>query len=363
MRHGGLLFLLIIGVLWVGIVNVQAGSEIRIQVDGEMLSSDVDPIIEQGRTLVPLRVVMENLGAKVTYQHESKTVIVQRFTREVTLKINSRQAWINDETVTLDVPATIVANRTVIPLRFVGQSLGAIVNWEDRTKTVVIDSSQLLLDAEEAEQEVFFLVNKAREQQGLNPLVWMDELADIARAHSQDMAEHDFFAHISPSTGDPAQRAQAYGLPGAAENIAAGYLDAKTVFDAWMLSPDHRANILDPGHRFIGIGVFCENDPADPYNGLYWTQEFIKGETVLLSPLPESTVTDKEIKVEGYSTESAVELTVYKMVDKKTYSEKYTIDVSVGDDGKFSEKISLDQGQGLYAIQVSEYDFRYVEYQ
>lgn len=363
MKHAGLVFLFIIGVICSGIVDVQAASEIKIQVDGKILSSDVEPVIDQGRTLVPLRVVMENLGAKVSYEHETKTVIIKKFTRNVILKINSKEARIDDEIAILDVPAAIVSNRTLVPLRFVGQALGSTVHWEDKTKTVVIGAPRLIFDTKEAEQEVFSLVNKVRKQHGLQPLIWIEELADAARTHSQDMAEHDFFAHISPTTGSPAQRVQSYGLPGAAENIAAGYTDANTVFDAWMLSPDHRGNILNPDHRFIGIGVYRENDNRDPYNGLYWTQEFIKGEAVLLTPGPESTVTGRRLQVEGYSAEPEVELTVYKMLDKKTYSEKYTVDISVRHDGKFSEEISLRKGQGLYLIQVSDYDLRYVEYQ
>ncbi|MCL6449580.1 MAG: copper amine oxidase N-terminal domain-containing protein, partial [Armatimonadetes bacterium] len=111
---------------------------VKIQVDGKFLTFDVPPLLENGRTLVPLRALFENLGALVKWEEETRTVTAVKGDLTVRLTIGSTLAYVNDKPVTLDVPAKIVNGRTLIPVRFVSESLGAKVTWDAATRLVSV---------------------------------------------------------------------------------------------------------------------------------------------------------------------------------------------------------------------------------
>jgi len=107
-------------------------------IDGQKLNSDV-PAIEIGdRVLVPLRAIAERLGAFVDYDPESQDVTVELGDRVVMLTIGSRQAFLNGKPLMLDVAAQTFAGRTEVPLRFVGQALGAAVDYNTETDTAAV---------------------------------------------------------------------------------------------------------------------------------------------------------------------------------------------------------------------------------
>jgi uncharacterized protein YkwD len=117
--------------------------------------------------------------------------------------------------------------------------------------------------------EVLALVNRARERAGCDPLVADAGLAAVARAHSADMRDRDYFAHDTPEGLSPFDRADQAGVGYArAENIAFGQPDAAAVMEAWMNSAGHRANILDCDLTKLGVGV------AEGPGGPWWTQLF-----------------------------------------------------------------------------------------
>lgn len=114
---------------------------VRVFVDGEPVVFDQSPVVIGGRVLVPLRGVFEKLGATVEWEPSTRTVLAVRGGTVVELRIGSRIARVNDRPVTLDVPAMIVAGRTLVPLRFVSEAMGAGVEWRQATRTVLIWSS------------------------------------------------------------------------------------------------------------------------------------------------------------------------------------------------------------------------------
>jgi uncharacterized protein YkwD len=119
------------------------------------------------------------------------------------------------------------------------------------------------------EAQVIALVNAVRLDAGCAPLVHDEGLAEVARAHSADMRDRDFFDHENLAGLDPFERAEAAGLTNArAENIAYGQPDPAAVMDDWMESKGHRANILDCELRTLGVGV------AEGPGGPWWTQLF-----------------------------------------------------------------------------------------
>ncbi|MDB4976145.1 MAG: hypothetical protein JWN48_4486 [Myxococcaceae bacterium] len=110
--------------------------------------------------------------------------------------------------------------------------------------------------AQEVSQKLLSLIASERAQRKLPPLRTDARLTKIALAHSQDMLSHDFIAHTSKSTGDATARVNTAGLAASLvlENIGRGY-SASELHEGLMASPGHRANILHPDARQLGIGV------------------------------------------------------------------------------------------------------------
>ena len=116
-------------------------SAIRVYVDGQPTNFDVPPTVIQGRVLVPLRGVFERLGATVDYDTRTQHIVAVHDTQTVELTIGSRQARVNNQPSLLDVPAFTIGGRTMVPLRFISESLGASVQWVDASRIILIGST------------------------------------------------------------------------------------------------------------------------------------------------------------------------------------------------------------------------------
>jgi hypothetical protein len=116
-----------------------AQEAISVNLNGQPISfGGVPPTQVGGRVLVPLRGVFEALGAQVDYDSASGTVFAARGETQVQLRIGSTQATVNGEARVLDVPAQTRLGRTLVPLRFVSEAMGAQVTWNPGTRLVSI---------------------------------------------------------------------------------------------------------------------------------------------------------------------------------------------------------------------------------
>jgi len=111
---------------------------IKVYMDNKELQMDVAPIIESGRTLVPIRAISEAVGADVSWDSSTQTVTISTSDKDISLKINSTSATVNNTKVAIDVPAKILSGRTLVPLRFVSESLGAKVDYNASQRAVYI---------------------------------------------------------------------------------------------------------------------------------------------------------------------------------------------------------------------------------
>ena len=109
---------------------------------------------------------------------------------------------------------------------------------------------------DEAEQRLLALVNRDRQAAGLPGLLWDDRVAAVARGHSEEMRRTRVVAHISPTTGSPADRVRAAKIKTAVvlENVARAY-GVGEAHSALMNSPGHRTNIMSTSATHIGIGI------------------------------------------------------------------------------------------------------------
>lgn len=120
--------------------NISFASSINVYVNDSKLKMQVPPVSQQGRTLVPLRSIFESMGAKVEWDQSTKTATGIKGDKEIVLKLGNKFATVNGKTVELDVPATAVNGATLVPARFIGETLGSNVNWDNNTRSVLVDS-------------------------------------------------------------------------------------------------------------------------------------------------------------------------------------------------------------------------------
>ncbi len=138
--------------------------------------------------------------------------------------------------------------------------------YESSTETT---TSAPVVNGSEA-NALLALVNRARAENGLSPLSLDSRLSAVAQKKAEDMKSNNYFSHTSPTYGTPFNMIKNAGISykTAGENIAKGQKDAQAVFNAWMNSSGHKANILNKNYTHMGLGVTSGS-------GRYWSQMFI----------------------------------------------------------------------------------------
>lgn len=119
-------------------VTVNKDGSIKVFLNDSLLSFEVAPIMENGRVLVPFRAIGEAIGAKVDYNPKTSTVSLDIEDRKVELVLGSKNAKVNGVAKPLDVPAKAINGRTLVPIRFVNEALGAEVDWQPQNQEIRI---------------------------------------------------------------------------------------------------------------------------------------------------------------------------------------------------------------------------------
>ncbi len=114
------------------------GHDVSVLLCGEEVEFDQPPILRNDRTLVPFRKILEEMGATVLWDDETKTVVAERSGVRITLTIGEPAMYKNGEAVPLDSVAVIVNSRTLVPLRAVSEALGCTVGWDGEKRIVSI---------------------------------------------------------------------------------------------------------------------------------------------------------------------------------------------------------------------------------
>ncbi|QQS33789.1 MAG: CAP domain-containing protein [Acidobacteriota bacterium] len=137
-------------------------------------------------------------------------------------------------------------------------------------------AAAVVVNTRSVERIAFEMINSTRVEMGLSPLTWNEDIASVAREHSQNMAEFRFFSHRGLDNKMVSDRADAKGVRkwrAIGENIAynRGYQDpvAKAV-QLWLNSSSHKSNMLDPNWRESAVGVAIASDGS-----YYFTQVFL----------------------------------------------------------------------------------------
>ncbi|BCV24249.1 stalk domain-containing protein [Gelria sp. Kuro-4] len=115
---------------------------IKVFVKGRKLSSDAEPFVENGRTMVPVRAIAQALGLKVDYDGKKDVVVISNpdSSKTLVLYLGRAEAMVDGQKMALDMPARVVPpGRMVVPLRFVSENLGADVKWFEEGQVVAVN--------------------------------------------------------------------------------------------------------------------------------------------------------------------------------------------------------------------------------
>lgn len=127
-----------------GAINALA-DDIKVIVNGADVKFDQTPVIQEGRTLVPMRAIFEALGATVEWEAASQKVTAKAGATVITMNINNVTMRVTEsaagtKNIPLDVPPQIIGDRTMVPVRAISEALGANVAWNGDTRTVWVSS-------------------------------------------------------------------------------------------------------------------------------------------------------------------------------------------------------------------------------
>ena len=117
-------------------------NDITVTYDGENISFDVQPEIVDDRVMVPMRTIFETFGAKVKWDSDTQTITAKKKSKTIQMTIGSNDMTKNDETYSSDVAPIIEDGRTLVPIRAISDMLGLDVEWNEKNNTVTITTPQ-----------------------------------------------------------------------------------------------------------------------------------------------------------------------------------------------------------------------------
>ncbi len=121
--------------------------EINLKINNEIIETEIKPVQESGTTLVPLRIVGEYLGAEIEWNQETQTVIITKDNQIIDLIIGSKVVKVNGVEQILQCAPKLIQGTTMVPIRLVSEHLGSTVVWEQETATVFIESKTTNVDS------------------------------------------------------------------------------------------------------------------------------------------------------------------------------------------------------------------------
>ena len=124
------------------LVKLKKPAIMTVYLDGKKIGFDRLPVSEEGRMLVPLRAIFEALGAEIAWDGNTQTVTAVKDGTTISLTLGDKNATKNGETIELEVPAKSVGGRTFVPVRFIADSFGVEVGWNDAMKQVILTSAR-----------------------------------------------------------------------------------------------------------------------------------------------------------------------------------------------------------------------------
>lgn len=243
---------------------------VQVYINQNQVEFDQPPVILNDLTYVPFRAIFEDLGMVVQWHDDEKRATAYNSKYNVSFVMGYDCIFLDGVGYSIPHGPVIYNSRILVPLRALVEGINGDIYWDEASYSVYIKSAEAVND-DNWTQEVLRLTNEIRVQYGLNTLTWDSGLAEVGRAHCMDMAAREYFDHNTPEGLTPFDRMQNAGIwfMYAGENIAAGQSTPADVTEAWMNSPEHGDNILNPNFTRLGTAFYRGGNL-----GIYWAQEF-----------------------------------------------------------------------------------------
>ena len=285
-------------------INAYADGGITVKVNGADVVFDQPPIIENDRTLVPMRAIFEALGATVAWEDSTQTASATMEGTTVLIQINNNIMLKNGAQITLDVPAKELNDRTLVPVRAIANAFGSIVGWNESTQTVtvlsggamsgtVITDEYRVANYDGTYQNIPVFDNLPPNYAGMELLHISDESgADYARIVNK----------IADRVGASGTRVFNAAFPTASEFYApkAYYTDYTLAFTKIYNALDGNVtpvNTVKPLMEHAGEKIYFNTDHHWTQRGAYYAyHEFIRAAGDTIAPLS----TFETSHVEGY---------------------------------------------------------------
>ncbi len=347
-----------------------ADANIEIYVNGEQLLSDVAPIIEDGSTLVPVRVITEKLGALVEWDATDRRVDIYWQQSHISLLINDPLAYVDLAAYELPVPARIVDDRTMVPLRFIGETMGATVSWDAVSRSVYVDLADVAtpappqeplptdlpdnIDLQQIKEQLLSIFNEQRVKSNLAPLAELAQLSNLAQSQAAAASIAGDIAALD-SADLVSEQASHYGVYTSHQIIVKGYPDAQAIANA-MQDTALGGAFLNADATFIGLGFY--KPTAEGNADIIAVAEIVNGGGFFIGE--DNISTDQAtLQLAGYAN-GTVLLSVYLLDDDQSYLTRKSYPLTVAADGSFTLDIGFEQS-GRYALVLGE-DIVYVDY-
>lgn len=177
---------------------------VEININGQTLVSDTEPVIENSRVFVPVRVIAENLGATVGYNAGDRTIEINKENVHIHIVIGSPEVWFSNEemagSIILDTPAFIKNNRTMLPVRVISEIFGMYVDWDDTTKTVFIMENFLCQEPDITEENAGDEVLRRLKLRGLiSSDAYFTEVSYLIMTTLENEQEEGYFVSVRKS--------------------------------------------------------------------------------------------------------------------------------------------------------------------
>ena len=119
--------------------NAFAYEGVNLNINGKDITSEVAPRLINERTMVPVRAILEEIGASVNWNEEQRTVTAEKGNIKFSMALDEDFYTVNGKVVSMDSKAVVVKNRILVPARYVAQAFGLKVEWNSDEKTVYIN--------------------------------------------------------------------------------------------------------------------------------------------------------------------------------------------------------------------------------
>ena len=186
-------------------LNVYANTNISVYVENEKIDFDVNPVIENGRTLIPLRGVFEKLGANVDWNKNISEVVIKDKNNEIQMLLGRNKVMVNGEIKDIDVPTKMINSRTFAPIRFITENLGHTIKWDESTNSIYItkgsnmpSSQNKVLTVRSKENLIALLEYNSK----LYSYIWHDRVMVVEDAITDNKSEAEAPAQ-APSAAAP----------------------------------------------------------------------------------------------------------------------------------------------------------------